>query len=83
MSSKNRLIHLHINKIKPKTYICNFCGKISLYHEYANIGHGYTRDIDLWIELCHSCHRLLDYGNIEKLFKEVDIKSCQKKSKQH
>jgi hypothetical protein len=62
-----RMIHLLINEIKPRLYVCNFCSLISLYHEYANIGHNYDLTESDWIELCPSCHRQLDRNPIKLL----------------
>jgi len=85
MTSENRKNHLWINKNYPKMLICQFCSRISLYNEYANLGHNYTRDKELWLELCPSCHRLLDNSNINKIFnpeKTSGVKLWDKQKKE-
>jgi hypothetical protein len=40
---------------------------------WANIGHTYKRNLEDWIRLCYSCHKLYDLGKIE-----IDVHKIKK-----
>lgn len=59
-----RAIHHWIEKYFGKASKCEKCKILNLsrYH-WANISGKYKRNITDWLQLCPSCHKLLDKGN--------------------
>lgn len=55
-------LHSWLKKNFPKTGVCDDCGVVagSRAHDYASVGHTYTRDRNDWRELCRKCHKKLD-----------------------
>lgn len=47
--------HKWINKVKPRTGICEICG-LKRKTEYSNVDHKYRRVIKDYMELCKKCH---------------------------
>lgn len=57
-------IHIWLETNYPKKGKCKRCGTTkSKRTEYANISGKYLRDIEDYVELCTSCHRIMDNGN--------------------
>jgi hypothetical protein len=56
----NGQIHNRMRKLRPKTGVCEECGREG-YTELSNKDHRYTLDIEDWQELCRTCHTLYDY----------------------
>lgn len=57
--------HAWVKRHKGKAKECTQCDKTSETHQidWANIDHKYKRNLDDYIELCRSCHRLYDIAN--------------------
>ena len=60
-------IHLWVRRHKPRTGICSQCGsqpvprgRNKVGTNFANLSGEYRRDLDDYVELCVSCHRLMD-----------------------
>jgi hypothetical protein len=54
-----RSIHFWVDTHKPKSGSCSHCGR-STRTEWANVSGEYKRDINDYIELCPSCHKIYD-----------------------
>ncbi len=52
-------LHVWICSHKKKEGICIICNEYK-YTDWACIDHNYTRDLENYIELCHSCHKIYD-----------------------
>jgi hypothetical protein len=52
-------LHHWVRKYGTKTGHCSHCGREG-YTEWANVSGEYRRDLDDFIELCVSCHRIFD-----------------------
>ncbi len=58
-----RGLHYWVERHKGKPIKCEFCWKektTSKSIQWANISHTYQRDLNDWISLCVSCHRIFD-----------------------
>ena len=54
-------IHWWVRKNKPKSEVCEKCGKKKDYTlEVANISGNYKRDINDYLYLCRRCHMIQD-----------------------
>jgi len=54
-----RLIHLWINRTKPRSGICEDC-KLKTNTGYSNISGEYKKEVEDWQELCDKCHYKYD-----------------------
>jgi hypothetical protein len=53
--------HLWIKNNFGKAHKCEMCHSLNeKKYEWASIGHTYIRNINDWIQLCSSCHRIFD-----------------------
>ena len=60
------IIHRRVEKVLRKPKICENCGVIGKgKYDWANLSGLYKDDINDYIRLCISCHRLYDYGKIK------------------
>lgn len=73
----NLEIHQWIRKHYGGANHCDLCGNndSNLRYEWANLNkHGYERNINDYIQLCISCHRNFDNGNIDrKMLEKIRI----------
>lgn len=59
-------IHRWLHRHKPRTGECEHCGarpfnaRCSTGTQFANLSGEYRRDVDDYLELCPSCHKILD-----------------------
>lgn len=54
-------LHEWIARHKPKPDKCEKCEKVTKFLELSNKkDHNYTRDINDYEYLCHSCHKIKD-----------------------
>lgn len=53
-------IHSWVRRHKGKPTVCYFCGFIGKC-QWANIDHKYNRNLNDYISLCASCHKIFDY----------------------
>lgn len=58
-------IHSWVRKRKYKPNFCERC-KIKKAIDLANISGNYERNIDDYLYLCRSCHKLMDYSSKTK-----------------
>lgn len=58
-TTEYRLIHLWINKKKPRKGICDNCGAKGKTG-YSNKSGEYNKNVDDWQELCDKCHYKYD-----------------------
>lgn len=56
-------IHEWVKRYKQKPLECEHCGRDDKLLEWCNIDHKYRRELDDYIALCRSCHRLYDIKN--------------------
>lgn len=57
----NAALHQWVAKHKGRPMRCEYCGRINLKnYDWANIDHQYKRNLNDFIRLCRSCHRLYD-----------------------
>jgi hypothetical protein len=57
--------HKWLAKNYGKASKCEHCNKLDAKkYEWANISGKYKRDRADYIQLCTSCHRIMDYGNV-------------------
>jgi len=61
-----KALHFWVYARKTRLGFCERCGRTPLsgWTDFANISGEYRRDIDDYIELCRSCHRLFDNGSL-------------------
>ena len=52
-------LHNWLRRHLPKPDLCQICGKNWII-EIANITGIYTKDLDHYLYLCHSCHHIID-----------------------
>lgn len=60
-------LHRWVQKHRGIASVCDECGSTSKV-EWANIDHKYKRNLQDWIQLCHSCHMKYD-GISQKVWK--------------
>ena len=54
-------LHKWVTYNKGKPSLCEFCGNTKAKkYEWASRDHSYSRDLNSYIRLCTSCHRLHD-----------------------
>ncbi len=59
-------LHCWVRRHKGTPQVCEYCGETEKKkYEWANKSHKYLRNLNDWIRLCTSCHRLLDNGKIK------------------
>jgi len=59
-------LHSWVMRWKGKPTTCEHCGKTGLTGmkiHWANKDHKYKRNLEDWIRLCASCHKIYDYKN--------------------
>ena len=65
-------LHDWVRRYKGKPKECEECGLVSengrMLH-WANVSNEYKRDLDDWVRLCAKCHKKLDKGRKQKIFK--------------
>jgi hypothetical protein len=54
-----RGMHYWVIRQKGKAQKCSKCGSTKSV-QWANVDHKYLRDIDDYVEMCSSCHKLYD-----------------------
>jgi uncharacterized protein YlaI len=52
-------LHLFIRSRLPEPKLCQMCNQVPPY-DLANISGKYLRDLDDWLYLCRSCHKIFD-----------------------
>lgn len=70
-------LHQWVTRWMPFTGVCQYCGETKRT-EHANIDHRYRRDLADWLELCRSCHRLMDNARREEPRKFKPRTHCKK-----
>lgn len=58
-----KTIHAWVYRHKKKPLECELCGRDNKPLEWANIDHKYKRNLDDYMAVCRSCHRLYDIKN--------------------
>lgn len=53
-------VHGWIVRTLGKASKCFICGKTQGQIDWANRDHSYKRNIEDWVQLCHSCHTIYD-----------------------
>jgi hypothetical protein len=55
-------VHMWLYKNKKRVGICKSCGIVCKKSEFHNISGEHRRDVNDYIELCNSCHKLTRRG---------------------
>lgn len=53
-------LHEWVRRHKPETSKCEKCGRVAKLELSNNNNHNYTRNIEDYEYLCHSCHKIKD-----------------------
>ena len=70
-------IHLFVRARLPKTEYCQICNKNPPY-DLANKSLKYLRDLDDWLWLCRSCHKIFDIRYKSPIDRYIFLKNLLK-----
>jgi len=61
-----KTVHDWVRRRRPATGVCQRCRATDCRTENANLSGEYRRDLSDFTELCVTCHRNLDAGNLDE-----------------